>query len=330
MTDANAIAMTGIGKVAFVKTQVPELQPGELLIRTEVSAVSRGTELRCLAGQQPNSVDFPFIPGYSLVGIVEQSAADGGVAVGTRVFCTGTKFAGINLQWGSHISFAVTDANRVIPIPDGCSAKSAAFTKMVAIALRGSQIAQPRPSDNVAVVGLGPIGLLSARLFKAAGTNVLGLDQETSRVELAKSGKLAATVVTETIEKTVRSHFGVGADIVVDATGTPAVLPHSMRAAKDLAWDDNTVTGSKLVIQGSYPDQFSLPYQEAFRKELHIIMPRDCTPANLVQAMDLIANGSCHVDDLISWFGAPSAASEAYDLLRSERSVMTVAFDWSA
>jgi threonine dehydrogenase-like Zn-dependent dehydrogenase len=101
-----------------------------------------------------------------------------------------------------------------------------------------------------------------------------------------------------------------------------------MRAAKDLPWGENDVTGSKLVIQGSYPDQFTLPYQESFRKELHILMPRDHTPADLVQAVKMIADGVCQVDDLISWFGDPAEAPEAYKLLRSDRSMMTIAFDW--
>jgi 3-hydroxyethyl bacteriochlorophyllide a dehydrogenase len=329
MIQAKAIAMTGVGTVEFVPVEVPAPDPGELLIRTEVTTVSRGTELRCLAGQQPNAPEFPFIPGYSSVGVVEAVNGDSPVRVGTRVFCKGTKRASANLQWGAHISHAVADSAEVVPIPGGCSPKMAVFAKMVAIALRGSRVTQPRPSDCVAVVGLGPIGLLSLRLFHAAGANVFGLDQEASRGDIARRGCLAAGLVQDSIEEAVHNHFGRGADIVVDVTGVPAVLPSSMRAAKSVPWGTDDVSGAKLVIQGSYPDSFSLPYQAAFEKELHIILPRDQSPADLQQAVTLIAAGACKVDDLTSWIGPPTEAKEAYRLLRTDRSAMTIAFDWS-
>jgi 2-desacetyl-2-hydroxyethyl bacteriochlorophyllide A dehydrogenase len=329
MSQAKAIAVTGIDRVEFVPIELPDLESGELLIRTEVSAVSRGTELRCMAGLQPGSVDFPFIPGYSLVGIVEAASADSAVSIGSRVFSTGTKRAGINLQWGGHVSHAIANASGAVPIPDGCCPKTASFAKMAAIALRGTRVAQPRPGDTVAVIGLGPIGMLSLKLYHAAGANVLGLDQEPIRVEIAKRAGLAAVVVTESIEQAVQSHFGHGADIVVDVTGVPAVLQASLRAAKDLPWGRDDVTGPKLVIQGSYPDTFSLPYQDAFRKELQILLPRDCRPGDLVDAAGLLADGTCKIDEFISWYGPPSDAAEAYRLLRTDRSFMTIAFDWS-
>ena len=329
MKQAKAIAVTGIGKVEFVPVELPDLEPGEVLIRTEASAVSRGTELRCLAGKQPESLPFPFIPGYSLVGIVEEVCGDSPVAVGTRVFSTGTKRASINLEWGSHLSYAISNANEVVPVPDGCPPKLASFAKMAAIALRGTHVAEPRPSDCVVVVGLGPIGSLSQRLFHKAGNNVFGLDQESIRVDIARKAGLAADVVAGTIDQAVQAHFGHGADIVVDVTGVPSVLPFSLRATKDVPWGTNDARGSKLVIQGSYPDQFSLPYQEAFRKELHILMPRDNTPTDLADAVKFIADGTLKVEDFISWYGPPSNAAEAYNLLRSDRSIMTIAFDWS-
>ena len=232
MHRAKAIAATGVNVIELVDIELPELEPGELLIRTEFTAVSPGTELRCLAGLQSGDVDFPFIPGYSVVGIVESVTADSPVSVGTRVFAAGTSRASINRQWGGHVSYATAHANQVVPIPDGCPPQWAVLSKLVAIALRGCRIAEPKPSEKVAVVGLGPIGLLSLRQFHAAGANVLGVDQDASRVGRAEKDGIAASAVTSTIKDTVYEHFGQGADIVVDATGVPGVLPLSIQAAR--------------------------------------------------------------------------------------------------
>jgi len=328
MHKAKAIAATGINVVELVDIELPEPKPGEVLIRTEYTAVSPGTELRCIAGLQRGDVAFPFIPGYSLVGVVESAAADSPVSVGTRVFAGGTSHASINLQWGGHVSYAIGRAHRVVPIPEGCPPQWGTLSKLVAIALRGCRIAEPKPSDKVAIVGLGPIGLLSLRQFRAAGANVLGVDQDASRVDRAVNSGVAASVVTSTIEEAVYSHFGQGADIVVDATGVPAVLPQSIMAARELPWDQSNIVGPKVLIQGSYPDPFTLSYNDCFMKELHILTPRDHTPANLVEAVGMIADGTIKVDDLISWSGDTGSAPDVYAQLRSDRTVMTAVFDW--
>ncbi len=329
MYKAKAIAATAVNVIELVDIELPELKPGEHMIRTEFTAVSPGTELRCLAGLQRGNMAFPFIPGNSLVGIVESVCGDSPVSVGTRVFAAGTSHASINLQWGGHVSAAIAGSHRVVPIPDGCTPKWATLSKLAAIPLRGCRIAEPKRSDMVAVVGLGPIGLLSLRHFRAAGANVVGVDQDASRVDRAKKDGVAAVAVTTTIEEAVYTYFGQGADIVVDATGVPAVLPLSIRAARELPWNENDLFGPKVLIQGSYPDPFTLFYSDCFLKELRILTPRDCTPANLVEAVGMIADGTIRVDDLISWSGDPASAPEVYARLRTDRDMMTAVFEWS-
>ncbi len=328
MIQARAIAFTDIHQAHMVDVQLPAVGPGELLVRTEISTVSPGTELRCFAGLQPDSLPFPFIPGYSLVGIV-QAVHDGcPIAVGERVFVSGTKRASINLQWGGHISNAIADVNSVYRVPFECSPKAASFAKLVAIALRGLVVCQAKPKDKVVVIGLGPIGMLSARLHQAMGAEVLAVDVEPIRVQLAQNSGLTASAAHDSIVETVRTHFGELADVVVDATGNSAVLPFSMAAAKTPDWGDGRIGQSKLVIQGSYPETFTLPYQEAFRKELNIFLPRDTTPVEIAEAVKMITSGFITVEDLISWCGHASVAQSAYDLLRSNRSSMSVSFDW--
>lgn len=77
-------------------------EPGdhEILIRTMYSCISPGTELRCLAGQEPNAGKFPMITGYSLVGRVIKGA--GAIQEGNLVFANGTSVVpdGITSAWG--------------------------------------------------------------------------------------------------------------------------------------------------------------------------------------------------------------------------------------
>ena len=59
---ATCILHTAVNTVALTDTQVRDPGPGEVLIETEYSLISPGTELRCLAGKEPGQSPFPFIP----------------------------------------------------------------------------------------------------------------------------------------------------------------------------------------------------------------------------------------------------------------------------
>jgi 2-desacetyl-2-hydroxyethyl bacteriochlorophyllide A dehydrogenase len=341
-----AVVFLGVNEVGLLGMELPEPEQGEVRVRAEFTAVSPGTELRCLAGSQPNSLSFPFVPGYAMLGIVEAIGPDVDLAVGTRVFCRGTFKSSLNLQWGGHVSHGILKASDVFPVDDGANVRDVALAKMVAIASRGVTLAFGEGSlgegslgegalsanrgngQKVAVVGLGPIGLLSARLFSLAGADVLGVDVSPERLKIPQAAGLNTRLVDDSIYATVFKYFGQGADVVVDATGSPKVLPNSMAALRDLGWGDTLDHGPKLVIQGSYPGEFSLPYQEAFVKELTVLMPRDSRPADVRLALDLIGKGQIKVDDLVTWQGNPEDSPEAYRALQTDRSQLTAVFDW--
>ena len=95
---------------------------------------------------------------------------------------------------------------------------------------------------------------------------------------LARAAGIEAITPDGAIAATVHEVLPDGADIVVDATGAAAVLPQAVASARELGWDDSPLQGARIVVQGSYPEDFSIPYQEAFRKEAHILVPRDMPP----------------------------------------------------
>src|SRR5688572_10559456 len=78
--------------VVLAEEPVPPLQRGEVLVRTECSLISSGTEVTCLQGVFPPAthwgrwVTYPWYPGYQNIGsIVEIGAGVDGLAVGQRV-----------------------------------------------------------------------------------------------------------------------------------------------------------------------------------------------------------------------------------------------------
>lgn len=322
-----AIVFTSVNKVEFVPIIVRAPGPGEIAVRVEASIVSPGTEYRCLAGTQPGAPPFPFIPGYAAAGIVVEKGEGVEIDLGDRVMIGGSRDASLARCWGGHVSKSIVDAVSAIPIPDGIGFAEAGLVKLAAIAYRGLFVSNVQPGDRVAVVGLGPIGLLAMRWFELAGAEVFGVDLSPERVAIAQKSGTAKTLEKD-IRSTVRSQFPLGADIVVDSTGNAKVLPLSMAALRDKSWTDSDREGPKLIIQGSYPGDFQLPYQDAFRLELTILMPRDAQTKDLRHAMNEIASGKLFIDDLITSRLPADSAAAFYDRAVGDPKELTAAFLW--
>lgn len=326
---AQAVLFTGIHTVTVDQTEVPDPSHGEVLVQVAYSCISPGTELRCLAGQQPNSSPLPYIPGYSAAGTIVARGAGVSLKEGTPVFCGGTHHASHHRMWGGHISHVVKPETQVFPLPDGIDLLDASAAKLAAIAYRGVRLSKPQPHETVAVIGLGPIGQLSARLHHLTGAHVVAADLSAERVELARAAGVEAVVPTDGLQAAYARVFHDGADVVVDATGAVPVLGQAIGLAKSPPWDDSLAPGSRLVIQGSYPGDFAVPYQEAFMKELTLLIPRDQQPRDLRTVLDLMQRGRLVVRDLIGEVLLPEDAPRIYDGLRANKSgLLTAAFRW--
>ena len=233
-----ALLATGIDHIELVAANIPEPGPGELVVEALYTAISPGTEMRCLAGRQIG-VSFPHIPGYSMIGRIGARGPGETIPEGTLVFCQGTEKADRVLAWGGHIAHALRSAASVFPLPAGIDPLSAALAKLAAIAYRGVRVAKTQPHEEVAVVGLGPIGQLSARLHRLAGARVVAADLDASRVALAQSAGIEALVPTEGLVPAFAQRQPTGADVVVDSTGAPPVLQQSVRLVKSKPWDNS-------------------------------------------------------------------------------------------
>ncbi len=325
-----AILFEQPGRVGFGEVEVPDPGPGQLLLKTLYSCVSPGTELRCLAGKQASGDDWPFIPGYSTSAEVVGRGSGCTVAEGTLVRCNGTQAANTATMWGGHIAHQVVDEGSVQVVPDGVDALDASIARIASIAHHGVRLAHPKPNDAVAVVGLGPIGQFAARCHHLCGARVVGVDVDPRRVELLEKAGVEAVVARGSLREALAPFFPDGVEIMVDATGFAPVMKEAVTLMRELPWTPEPGPGPKYIIQGSYPESFAMPYQEAFMNELEIRLPRDSTPGDMRDVLDFIARKQLQVRDLISEVGAPQQASDFYARLGEKGTALnTVAFDWS-
>jgi threonine dehydrogenase-like Zn-dependent dehydrogenase len=208
---------------------VPDPGAGDVLVRTLVSGVSRGTESLVFRGAVPESQydvmrapfqegDFPgpVKYGYLNVGVVEAGPDD---LVGRTVFCL-----------YPHQTAYVVPAEAVAVVPDGVPARRAVLAGTVETAVNALWDARPLVGDRIVVVGAGMVGLCAARLLAGVpGATVTVVDTDASRADVAA----ALGVRFASPAQTPRDLDGV-----VHASGTSAGLQLSL----DLIGADGTVT----------------------------------------------------------------------------------------
>jgi predicted dehydrogenase/threonine dehydrogenase-like Zn-dependent dehydrogenase len=349
------------GNTEVVEVPVPKPQPGTALVRTATSLVSAGTERmlvkfaeKSLVGKarsRPdlvrqmidkarregvltafnaalNRLDQPLSLGYSSAGtIVEIGDGMSGFHVGQRVVCAGGGYA-------VHAEFAVVPSNLMTPLPESIDFESGAFATLGAIALHGFRLGEVKLGEQVAVIGLGLLGLLMVGIARAAGCRVFGVDMVPARVSLAKNMGAEAYLRQDAEETAIAFSRGQGCDGVFICADTSSNDPIELAGivARDRA---------RVISLGSVG--LDIPRNLYFDKELTFLVSRSYGPGrydpsyeeggqdypigyvrwtegrNLAAFVDLLAEGHLDVSTLITHRFSIDNAVAAYDLITGKK-----------
>jgi 2-desacetyl-2-hydroxyethyl bacteriochlorophyllide A dehydrogenase len=229
------------------EVKLPSPGSNQILVQTEVSAVSSGTELAVYTGthqwlKDPSLPEwkFPFRPGYSAAGVV--AAVGPGVTAwkaGDRVSYPGNHASAELLTIGH-------ERGRLWRLPSGLDAEKAAWACIARYGMGAPIRAGITLGRSAAVLGLGAIGQFALRCLIAAGASpVIGIDS----VHMRRQAALAAGAdhVSNAESGNLKQELDVslgsrGAEIVADATGVPDAIPKAMSLVCD---------GGQVVIVGS-------------------------------------------------------------------------------
>ena len=205
-------------------------------------------------------LDTPTPLGYSCTGIVvEVGDAATAFVPGDRVACIGQGFA-------SHAEFVSVPVNLACKIPDGLPDESGAFGMLGIIALHGIRCANLTFGSNVAVIGLGLLGLLSIQMLRAYGCNVFAMDLDEHKVELAKELGFSATSNAEELQNQVQAGThadGVDAVIITAASKSADPVDLSIKLSR---------FKGKIVLVGTadvHPDR-----NELWLKEVEFVVSK--------------------------------------------------------
>ncbi len=308
------------GKTSIAEVPIPTPRAGQALVKVAASLVSAGTERMVVefaeksllgkARSRPDLVrqvlhkmsregvvptiqaafsrlDQPMALGYSSAGtIIALGPGMDGFQIGQRVACAGGGYA-------VHAEYNVVPRNLLTPLPDAVDFESAAFTTLGAIALHGLRLAEPQLGENVAVIGLGLLGLLTIQLAAAAGCRVWGVDINPERVQLAEQFGIVACSRQNAVDSaqafTLRQSSG-GFDSVIICADTASTDPVELAGA--IARDR-----AKIVATGAVGLTF--PRKIYYEKELSFINSRSYGPGRYDSAYE--ENGHDYPIGYVRW-----------------------------
>jgi len=320
------------GRLAPADLPRPKAGAGELLLRLRGCGLC-GSDIAKLADVAARA---PAVLGHEVVGdVVEVGDGARGFTAGDRVvaahhvpcgdchYCRRASdsmcraFKESNLDPGGFAEFVRVPAANVraatFRVPDHLSDEEASFVEPLACCLRAVERARVQPGDTAIVVGLGSIGCLFVQLFARAGAAVIGVDQDTARVELARRFGGAAAIPAEAMALARQASGGRGADHVMITGGAAGVLPWAVDAVRD--------GGTLHYFAGGGGEALPVALEKLYHRELTITTTYSSSPATLARAFWLIAAGKVDVEGLVSHRMPLERLAEGVDLMRRRQAL---------
>jgi 2-desacetyl-2-hydroxyethyl bacteriochlorophyllide A dehydrogenase len=298
-----ALSIVEPGKSRVETVDRPQPEDDEVLIRVSCCGIC-GTDVHILQGEYIGS--YPITPGHEFSGTVEAVGPEvTTLGPGDRVavepnlscgrceacltnrqnFCEHWQGIGVTLP-GGMAEYAVAPESAVFDIGD-LPYEVAAFMEPLSCVLHGVSKLTIAPGARVAVIGAGPIGIQLVRVLRTLGAgSVVVVDRNEDRLNVAREDGAAAA------HADVRELPSDRFDVVVEATGVPALVPAALDAVR---------SGGEVLLFGVSPQGRTAEVEPftVFRKGLSI-HGSYTSLRNSFQALELLATGRVRVEDLIS------------------------------
>ena len=287
---------------------VPKIGSGDILVRVKV-ALTCGTDVKVFRrGYHARMIVPPAVFGHELAGdIVAVGEGVSRFSVGQRVVaansapCGNCFFCARDLEnlcedllfnngaYAEYIRIPARIVERnTYEIPAHVGYQDAALVEPLACVVRGFEETAPRPGDNVAIIGLGPIGLMFVKLAKLRGCRVIAVGRRQTQLERATQLGADELIVGSDESDPVKAVRDLthnrGVDVAIEAVGKPETWE----------WAANMVRrGGTVNFFGGCPNDSRVHLDTSLLHYSEITCKASFhhTPAYIQKALDLICAG---------------------------------------
>lgn len=319
MEKMKSIQYWGPGDIRLEEISIKPLQIGEVLVKVE-SALTCGTDVKTYKRGHPVLIkEVPSGFGHEFSGVIVKIAeGTEGFEVGDRVvaansapcgkcfFCRKGEYnlcENLDLLNGAYAQY-ITIPSRIVQknllkLPSDLSFDKAAFCEPLANVVHGVERTEIKPGQTVGIIGIGPIGLMFARLAKLKGAKVIAAGRNPLKLKLADEFAGADEIIDLNKYPNPEKIFlslteeGKGLDVAVECVGLPQIWERMfslVRPGGTVHFFGGCKSGSSVNF-----DTTRMHYSD-----IKMISVFHHTPKYFRQALDLISSGKIDVEQLIT------------------------------
>ena len=312
-----AAVLYGKEHLEVERVAVPEIGKSDVLVRVK-AALTCGTDVKVFRrGYHARMIVPPALFGHELAGDIVAAGEDvRNFRAGDRIVaansapCLQCYYCGRGLEnlcedllfnngaYAEYIRIPGRIVERnMYAIPGQVSYQDAALIEPLACVLRGLEETAVRPGDSVAVIGLGPIGLMFVRLAKLAGAEVIALGRRPTQLERAERMGATALLNTSTNPDIVSAVKGLtngrGVDIAIEAVGKPNTWQLAARMVR---------RGGTVNFFGGCPSESHIALDTALLHYSEITCKASFhhTPSHIRRALECVTRHEITAQDFVN------------------------------
>lgn len=336
------LVYSGPEKVEVQERPPAELKEGQVRIKVHYCGIC-GSDIGIFSGKHPRA-KAPLVLGHEFVGTIEEiKGGSSRFKVGDRVapypllscgecfacrtgiphVCRSLRLIGIDVD-GGIAEYVNCDEDVLFKLDDDLSDRAAAVIEPLAVIIRTMHQADFQMLDTAAVIGAGPIGVLTGIVLKNAGASrIIISDVDRERLKICRNfGFETVNVLDQDLAEYVALQTGgTGVDVVFECSGSASAAEQMTEICR---------IGGKICLTGVHKEPHAVNLQDVNFKEQTLVGSRVYTKREFGQAVQYAGRIADDLERVVTHIVDLKNADTVFGLIRDpQESTLKVLVDCS-